>query len=507
MNSKKSLTYKAGLSFISQLLQMVARLIVGFGVTPIVIRGLGAELYGAWSMIQQSLGYLSLSDLRPMGTLKFTLATKQHIDDPEEKRRQVGAALRVWLISFPIFCILGVIAVWKLPLFIHVKPQYQSAVQIAIAILAFCTAMEKLFSLPANALRGMNLEYRAMGLNSAIIILNGFILVLTIKLGWGLPGVAGASFCGIFISGIVRLWVARNALSWFGTSKPSRSELINFVKLTVWLSFSTLGGLLFTSSDLLLIGHILNPTDVAVYVTTGTVLLMATNQVIQLQGSATSGLAGICGQGDWKRAIAVRSEIFSLATATLVLIGSVIIAMNKLFISLWVGPQFFGGQGLTCLLVMAALGKLAYQIDTIMMAGSFETKIKQIAISLFITGCITVILGIYLLKIIGMSGMAIALTCGYLLQWGYYQILIRNQTGLSFAKICAPFIRLLVSVLPVFALATLVSSRFHAKTWLDFSIQTISILIPALAYSWFIVLGSKTRQLFLFRLKSFFALN
>ena len=258
MKNKSSLTYIAGLTFLSQLLQMVARLIVGFGVTPIVIRGLGAELYGAWSMIQQSLGYISLSDLRPMGTLKFTLATKQHINDPEEKRRQIGAALRVWLISFPIFCILGVIAVWKLPLFIHVKPQYHSAVQITIGIIIFCAAMEKL-SLPANTLRGVNLEYKAMGLNSAIILLNGFILVLVIKAGWGLPGVAGVSFVGIFISGLVRLWVARKALNWFGSSKPTKSELINFIKLTGWLSFSALGGLLFTSSDLLLIGHIMGP--------------------------------------------------------------------------------------------------------------------------------------------------------------------------------------------------------------------------------------------------------
>jgi hypothetical protein len=124
MNRQDSLTRRAGLTFISQILQQGARFIVGFVVTPIVIRGLGAELYGAWTMIQQSVGYLSLTDLRPMGTLKFTLAVKQHLDDVAEKRRQIGSALVIWACSLPLFVILGGVAIWKLPISIHVSPEY-----------------------------------------------------------------------------------------------------------------------------------------------------------------------------------------------------------------------------------------------------------------------------------------------------------------------------------------------------------------------------------------------
>src|SRR5665811_258911 len=91
-----TLTRRATLTFVGSLLEQAARFIVGFGVIPIVIRGLGADLYGAWMMLQQTAGYLSLSDLRPMGTLKFTLAVRQHIDDIEEKRRQIVSALIIW---------------------------------------------------------------------------------------------------------------------------------------------------------------------------------------------------------------------------------------------------------------------------------------------------------------------------------------------------------------------------------------------------------------------------
>ena len=234
---------------------------------------------------------------------------------------------------------------------------------------------------------------------------------------------------------------------------------------------------------------------------------MFTSQVIQLLCSATSGLTGICAQGDWKRAISIRSELFTIGTASMIIIGAVIMAMNKLFITLWVGPKFFGGETLTFLLLLSSIGKLVYQIDSIMMAGSFETNVKQVAISLFIFGSFTVITGLCLLKLFGVSGMVIAIICGYLLQWGYYQIIIHKQTRVSFTILFTPFIKLIVSAVPVFICTTLISEFFKAKTWYGFSIQTISILLLAFAYSWFFVLGSHERQLFVLRLKSFVVVN
>ncbi len=168
-----SLTRRAKLTFVSSFLQQAARFVVGFGVTPIVIRGLGIELYGAWAMLRQSAGYLALSDLRPMGTLKFTLAVRQHIDDVEEKKRQIGAALIVWAFTFPLFITIGIGAIWVAPHFIRTLPQYAWAVRLAMGLMVLSVALELLLSLPANVLRGMNLDYKAMGLNAATILLGG----------------------------------------------------------------------------------------------------------------------------------------------------------------------------------------------------------------------------------------------------------------------------------------------------------------------------------------------
>jgi hypothetical protein len=62
-------TQRATLTFVSRLLQYGARIAVQVGVTPIVIHGLGVTLYGAWLMIQQTIGYLAMTDMRPASTL------------------------------------------------------------------------------------------------------------------------------------------------------------------------------------------------------------------------------------------------------------------------------------------------------------------------------------------------------------------------------------------------------------------------------------------------------
>ena len=100
------------MTFASGLLQQGAKLIIGLVVTPIIIRGLGQELYGVWLMIKQSTGYTAQADLRPMATLKFTLGVRQHEHDFHQKRRQIGAAILIWGLTLPIIFTLGAGLLW-----------------------------------------------------------------------------------------------------------------------------------------------------------------------------------------------------------------------------------------------------------------------------------------------------------------------------------------------------------------------------------------------------------
>ena len=499
-NNNHSLTKRAGLIFFSQLLQQTARLIIGFVVTPIVIRGLGAELYGAWTMIQQSVGYLSLSDFRPMGTLKFTLAVRQHVDDPDEKRRQIGSALFTWILTLPLFLTLGGLAIYKLPLFIRVNPEYFKVLQFTIAIMVLSVAMNRVLSLPANVLRGMNLEYKAMGLNALIILFNGCLVALVVWMGWGLPGVAGATVIGLIISGLVRLYVAKGTISWFGISKPKKIEFIDFIKISAWLTFSGLGGLLLTASDLLIVGFLLGPESAAIYFTTGAAIRMTTDPLAQFIGSANIGLAGICGQGDWKRAMKIRTEMFTLGMAGITFLGAGILLLNKSFVGLWVGQKYFGGQVTTLLLILAAISRLFFRIDNILIAGMLE--IKRMSVSMFIGGLCVMGLGFWLTSIWGLSGMAIATSVGYLSQLGYYQLIIKERAGLSLKPFFVRLARSFFSVIPIFVFCYIGYFFILLQEWLGFFFIAILISVVLLCYVWFLMLDFHDRNHIILRVKS-----
>src|SRR3954466_10663032 len=67
------LARRAGLLWLGTAVQQLIRFASGFFLSPLIVRSLGIELYGAWTMIQQSTGYLTLSDLRPAASLRVAV--------------------------------------------------------------------------------------------------------------------------------------------------------------------------------------------------------------------------------------------------------------------------------------------------------------------------------------------------------------------------------------------------------------------------------------------------
>jgi O-antigen/teichoic acid export membrane protein len=461
-----SLTRRAGLTFVSNFLQQAARFLVGFAVTPIVIRGLGVQLYGAWMMMQQTMGYLALSDLRPMGTLKFTLAVRQHIDDAAEKRRQIGAALLIWAVTFPLLLALGAGAVWGAPLFIRTAPEHIWAVRVAMAVLVLTVGLERLFSLPGNVLRGMNLDYKAMGLNAATILLGGILVALAIWGGWGLPGVAAASLAGIVLSSAVRFLIARRVFPWFGVARPTRNEFLYFLKLSGWLFISALSSLLLVGSDLLIIGLILGPSAVAIYATTGAVLRLTMGPVAQLLGSGSSGIAGLCGQGDWTRVAKVRTEMHVVGIGVMSIIGAGVLALNEPFLQLWVGEGFYAGNITNFLLVMISLVMILFRIDGVIIDSLLQFRPK--AIAMVLSGSLLVLSGGSLTYIWGLAGMALSVFLAYIILLVYFHWLINSRVQISPKEYFYSIMRPITLACFFFLIAITLSPFLRMQSWISF---------------------------------------
>lgn len=486
-----SLTWRALLTILSGLLQQGARLIAGFLVTPIVIRGLGKELYGAWMMIQQSVGYLALSDLRPMGTLKYTLALRQHVPDLSEKKRQIGAALALWTVTFPILLLVGCGLVWIVPVFIRTAPRYLDAVRVAMGLVCLAVALDQLLSFPANVLRGQNLEYKAMGFNAAAILIGGAMTAAAVWAGWGLPGVAAASLLAVMLNGAVGGWVAWRVLPWFGVERPTRSELFAFTRLSAWNFSSALSGLLL-ASDILLVGLMLGPPAAAVYSTTGIVMRLTSEFVIQLLTSGNAGVGELCGKEAWDRVQQVRVEMSQLALAVMTAIGAGVLALNRPFLGLWVGEGLFGGQPVNLLLVLAGIETLVLRVDVIVLDSLLEFKPK--AAALLLGGVFVWVSGALLSRVWGIAGVAFALSLTYAGLMICLPLLIRRRTGISASSHALALARPAIVAVLLLAGAWVLPSLFLPRTWPSFVLAASAAGLVAAAVMWTVGLSPRARR-------------
>jgi O-antigen/teichoic acid export membrane protein len=422
----KSLTTKASLGAASNALQFVIRLIVSFVITPIIINGLGKELYGAWTIIQQIVGYVALADLRATSIIKLTLAVKQHDNDFHYKRQQVGASILVLLFVFPIILLLGGFVIWFAPTIIKTDPQYNLAVRIALGIGLVGIIIDLLSSIPGNILRGVNLEYKAMGLNAFVMAFTSSLSAVAIWLSTGLPGLSLATELGGCITGTVQYFIARANIPWFGIEWPDSAILKHFWQRTIWAFLGSLGFVMQNSSDLLLVGMVLNPSAAAAYGITGLVLRMVNEPLFSIVGSANPGLADLCGRGEWKRVEQVRNESHLITFFVMFIVSIGVLILNHAFINLWLGSSYYVGDTLNLLLVIISLQSIPLRLDTMTLDSML--KFKERAIATLTTSALGMGLGALLATYWGMEGIAIGVITGRLFAILWFQFII-STTG------------------------------------------------------------------------------
>jgi O-antigen/teichoic acid export membrane protein len=498
-----SLTRRAALTSVSSLLQQAAQFIVTFVVTPIIISGLGAELYGAWLIIQQSVGYLTRADLRPMGTLKFTLGISQHDHDLNKKKRQIGAAIFLWLLTFPIVLVGGVALVWATPYFIQTASEYVDTVQIAMGVTIISLAINRVLSLPSSALRGMNLDYKAMGLNALMILAGGGFTTFVIWRGWGLPGVAIAGLVSGVGIGVIRFFVVRRALPWFGVAVPTRQEMISFAKLSGWLFLSSMGGAFLNASDILLLGIVLSPSVVAIYAVTGAVLRMARTFVRGLLGSISPGVAGLCGKKDWMRIEKVRTEANNIGIGVMTVIGVGVLAFNKAFLNLWVGEGFYVGDIANIFLVLIAFGMVLSHIDTVILSGMLQ--FQSLTLARVSVGVTIVIGGGISASLWGVIGMVVVASLGYL----GLSLILAKMISLQTQRSVISYYRSLGRSLTVagvsLSIAYLASFMLFPRTWFSLAIMIVFSSGLTMVCMWTLGLRTEEQRFLITRLASLYS--
>ncbi|MEN8184118.1 MAG: hypothetical protein ABFS46_16450 [Myxococcota bacterium] len=339
----RSLTQKASLNLLTRTLEHVAMVAVGLVINPLLVAGLGSYAFGLWQVLRQLCGYLSPASGRPTQALKWTVSTKQSSTDYDDKRRDVGSAVLVWLAFLPLLGTLGAMLVWLAPSWLDAPAEMHSTVRLAAAFSVATIIMASLVHVPRAVLTGENLAYKRMGLSAVLVLVGGGLTALALHLDLGLAGVAASPLITAVLTGVMFLLVVRRNVPWFGIARPARQAARRFLGLSTWFLVWRAVMQVMRASDLVLLGILLSLESVTTYSLTKHIPQTIIGLVSVIVTASTPGLGGIIGARKFRKATEVRSELMSLTWLTLVVVGVTVLLWNRSFVGLWVGSQHYAG--------------------------------------------------------------------------------------------------------------------------------------------------------------------
>ncbi len=390
--SDRNLTRKATLNAIAAALDYFARLVVGFWVTPFLVSGLGDYTFGVWQILLRVIGYITPASGRPTQALKFTLANQQTVPDIDQKKRNVGSTLAVWVFFLPIMVCLGAVLAWFIPEWIHAPAAFDWYIRIAAGVLVLNLAILNLATIPQAVVEGENLGYKRMGVSATLVFLGGFLTWLALYLKTGIIGVAAATLTITVVTGIFWFLVGKSYVPWFGIARPAKKEALDFLKLSWWFMGWNLIMILMTASDVVLLGILNSVESVTDYSLTKYAPEVLISLVAIMVFGIAPGLGGIIGSGDKKRAGGVRGEIMALTWLIVTVIGTTVLVWNKAFLNLWVGGKYYLGAIPNLLIIVVITQFVLIRNDSNFIDLTLRLRKKvilggvSVAISL-LTGC------------------------------------------------------------------------------------------------------------------------
>jgi O-antigen/teichoic acid export membrane protein len=362
--------------------------------------------------------------------------------------------------------VMGFLIAWFAPDYLKAPLEFVGTVRLTAGLLMANIIIIGLADVPHSALRGANLDYKSIGTSTFLVIANGWTDYLAIYLRTGISGVAFTDILITIATGAFFIRIARENIAWLGIKLPIRDELRRFFSLNWWFIGWQLVVQAMLVGDVVLLGILLSPNIVTIYVITKYALDVATNLIVTAIAGILPGLGGIIGAGEVKKAAQLRGEMISLIWLLATCIGSTILLMDRSFIAIWVGKQYDAGW-INLLLITIMMIQLviirgdASIIDvTLKLRHKVYWGIVSVTVSLMLAG--------FMIKYfsLGIGGLCLGFILGQSILTFAYPWLIGKELGISFVSQLKQCVRPAGVTILLFAISIYLSQFIWTDNWI-----------------------------------------
>lgn len=491
------LTVKAFLNAAASLAVYFTQVVVGLVVNPLLVGSLGVSNYGVWQMLGRLVTYMSAADGRPTEALRLLIAHQKESKEVDVKRRLIGSALGLWLLSLPLLALGGGILIWLSPIITKVPTQSYLMVRIACTLLVINFLLANLAALPESVLRGMNLGYRRLGLQTGLIIFGGMLTTGALYLGFDLVGIAAAQVILSGLTGILFWIVVKKFVPWFGLARPSWCEIRAVFGVSVWSFLGALIAKIHLGSDLIILGIIASTSTVTTYVLTGYAAAAAMPIISLIFVAVGPGLGGLIGQKQFERAVRVLEEILAMNWLLVTAVSATILLWNRSFLHLWVGSEHYAGIWTDLLIVLMMIQTVSIRTNSCVIDAALQVRQRVIINAL--AAVLSVVLMVILTPYCGMVGLCLGILAGRIIQSVYLPIIVRSC--LETKAVSFRLVRRGLILASLLASSVYLGQRLLTANWLELVAGVAISFIFILALAFVTGLSADTRTQLMARVR------
>jgi O-antigen/teichoic acid export membrane protein len=396
-------------SALSGYLRFITSIVILWFLTPFIIKHIGIDDFGLWTLVFSVIGIYELLDLGfANGVIKYVARY-----DALQEYHNRNQLLSTILFAYCLLALIGMSGIILLSFFFNDLlsiPTSQEGKSILLLILIAIRAL--IFGLPASLFRGILFGDQKIAITNAIIsasvILNAILVFIAMSLGYNVVALAIALLLSFFLETIAYIFfcfklVPNLSLSWSLVDLSRLKELASFC---IMQCVANISSQLIHRTDPIIIKLFMSIFYVSIYA----IPLRIVTYVYQFINQFTNVLSPFIAHLDASRKhIEIRSLFldcskYALCLATLFFVVGSILAENLILV--WLGDQFLLSVTPLIILLGAMWFNSSYIVagQVLAMSGHHMILTKFF----FITAIIHLLLSVALIYPLGINGVALA---------------------------------------------------------------------------------------------------
>ena len=392
---------------ISNYANKIVTLIGLFFLTPFILRELGRDLFGLWTLVGSVVTYGALLDFGIATAVTKYVAEYHSRGEMEEANRLIATSLWLYIgLGLSVFILSGVLA-FIFPLFFQISPDQRELAMWMVLLSGLGLGV----SLPGGTgnaiLKGLQRYDLANIVNTVGFLIYIFSVMIVLLLGGGILGIVAINIPLTLLLQIPTIWLIRRSAPELRFSfRGARMSLVRQVaSFSSALFVINIAGQLQTKTDEIVIGGFMpirNVTPYAIARRLSETPQMLSDQFIRVLLPVASQLNAEKNKDQLRKVYLASTR---LGLASFLPVGTGVVVLAAPFLTIWVGAAYAEYAYLVLILAGASLFATSQWPAGVILQGM--SKHRYLAVTSLASGLANLTLSLILVKRIGLLGVAL----------------------------------------------------------------------------------------------------